>query len=334
VKGDRSTPGVDIVKEKRAAREEAKAVETKVSLPTFEQSAEIYIREHWSTWSTKHRNQWPSSLKRYAYPIIGRLTIPEIKPSHIYELLRPIWVEKRETANRVRGRIETIIAKNVDVDDTDFRNPAELTKQLREKLPRRPKRVVRHHPALPYAEAPQFMAELSAAGGVAASMLRFLIFTACRTNEVVEARRSEIDRPSSTWKIPGERMKMSQDHVVPLSDPALVILDNMRDGAQGELIFPNFEGGIFSENAMLAVLDRMGYGHVTVHGFRSTFATWAEECTDYPDGVREAALAHKYKSETTAAYQRGQKLEKRRALMKDWAQFLAGSNVIRLDKAG
>ena len=334
VKGDRSTPGVDIVQEKRAAREEAKAEEIKVALPAFEQCAEIYIREHWSTWSKKHRNQWPSSLKRYAYPMIGKLTIPEIKPSHIYELLRPIWVEKRETANRVRGRIETIIAKNVDVDDTDFRNPAELTKQLREKLPKRPKRVVRHHPALPYAEAPQFMADLSAAGGIAASMLRFLIFTACRTNEVVEARWSEIDRPSSTWKIPGERMKMRQDHVVPLSAPALAILNKIRDGAQGELIFPNPEGGIFSENAMLAVLDRLGYSQVTVHGFRSTFATWAEECTDYPDGVREAALAHKYKSETTAAYQRGQKLEKRRVLMKDWAQFLEGSSVIRLGKVG
>jgi integrase len=249
-------------------------------------------------------------------------------------LLRPIWVEKRETANRLRGRIETIIAKNVDVDDTDFRNAAELTKQLREKLPKRPKRVVRHHPALPYAEAPQFMADLSAAGGVAASMLRFLIFTACRTNEVVVARWSEIDRPSSTWKIPGERMKMRQDHVVPLPATALAILDKMGDGAQGELIFPNSEGGIFSDNAMLAVLDRLGYGQVTVHGFRSTFATWAEECTDYPDGVREAALAHKYKSETTAAYQRGQKLEKRRVLMKDWAQFLEGSSVIRLGKAG
>ena len=334
VKGDRTTPGVDIVQEKRAAREEAKAVEIKVTLPTFEQCAETYIREHWSTWSKKHRNQWPSSLKRYAYPIIGKLTILEIKPSHIYELLRPIWVEKRETANRVRGRIETIIAKNVDVDDTDFRNAAELTKQLREKLPKRPKRVVRHHPALPYAEAPQFMADLSAAGGVAASMLRFLIFTACRTNEVVVARWSEIDRPSSTWKIPGGRMKMRQDHVVPLPATALAILDKTGDGAQGELIFPNSEGGIFSDNAMLAVLDRLGYGQVTVHGFRSTFATWAEECTDYPDGVREAALAHKYKSETTAAYQRGQKLEKRRVLMKDWAQFLAGSNVVRLDKAG
>jgi integrase len=145
-------------------------------------------------------------------------------------LLKPIWVEKRETANRVRGRIETIIAKNIDVDDKDFRNPAELTKQLGDKLPKRPKRVVRHHPALPYVDASRFMIELSAADGTAGIMLRYLIFTACRTNEVVEARWSEIDRPSSTWKIPGERMKMDQDHFVPLSDPALAILDQMRDG--------------------------------------------------------------------------------------------------------
>jgi integrase len=71
-----------------------------------------------------------------------------------------------------------------------------------------------------------------------------------------------------------------------------------------------------------------------VHGFRSTFATWAEGCTDYPDGVSEAALAHKYKSETTAAYQRGQKLEKRRTLMKDWAHFLVGANVSRFREVG
>jgi predicted NUDIX family NTP pyrophosphohydrolase len=144
-------------------------------------------------WSKKHRNQWPSSLKRYAYPTIGQLNIGEIKPSHIFDLLKPIWVEKRETANRVRGRIETIIAKNIDVDDTDFRNPAELTRQLREKLPKRPKRAVQHHPALPSAEMPQFMAALSGAAGRAAAMLRFLIFTSCRTNEVVASGWSEID---------------------------------------------------------------------------------------------------------------------------------------------
>ncbi|HZR74559.1 tyrosine-type recombinase/integrase [Bradyrhizobium sp.] len=333
VKGDRNTAGVDLVQEKRDAREEKKATEIAEKAKTFEECAQAYIDEHWNSWSSKHRAQWPSSLKRYAYPTIGQLTIVEIKPSHIHDLLKPIWIEKRETANRVRGRIETIIAKNVDVDDKDFHNPAELTKQLREKLPKRPKRVVQHHPALPYAEAPQFMPALSAAAGTAAVMLRFVIFTACRTNEVVEARWSEIDRPTSTWKIPGERMKMDQDHVVPLTEPALAILDKMAEGQQGELIFPNPEGGVFSENAMLAVLNRLDYGHVTVHGFRSTFATWAEECTDYPDGVREAALAHKYKSETTAAYQRGQKLEKRRALMKDWADFIQSANIIPMRAA-
>ena len=319
--------GIDVVQAKRSAREESKAVDIATAAPMFQQCAERYIDENWSKWSEKHRDQWPSSLKRYAYPTIGKLTIAEIRPSHIFELLKPIWIEKRETSNRVRGRIETVIAKNVDVDDKDFRNPAELTKQLREKLPKRPKRVVDHHPALPYAEASRFMNDLVGAEGRAAIALRFLIFTIARTNEIVGARWAEIDRAYATgpiWKIPGERMKMDQDHNVPLSQPALDILDEMSKGAQDELIFANVGGQEFSENAMLAVLDRLGYGHVTVHGFRSTFATWAEECTDYPDGVREAALAHKYKSETTAAYQRGQKLEKRRALMKDWANFVTG----------
>jgi integrase len=133
------------------------------------------------------------------------------------------------------------------------------------------------------------------------------------------------------WKIPGDRMKMDQDHFVPLSQPALGLLDELSKGQQSDLIFTNPDGQEFSENAMLAVLDRIGYGHITVHGFRATFATWAEECTDYPDGVREAALAHKYKSETTAAYQRGAKLEKRRALMDDWADFISTpSNVVQL----
>jgi integrase len=165
--------GVDLVQVKRAAREEEHALEAAERAKTFEECAQAYIDEQWDGWSEKHRAQWPSSLKRYAYPTIGHLTIAEIKPSHIHDLLKPIWVEKRETANRVRGRIETIIAKNVDVDDKDFRNPAELTKQLREKLPKRPKRAVRHHPALPYADAPRYMAKLAAAPGTAAAMLRF-----------------------------------------------------------------------------------------------------------------------------------------------------------------
>ncbi|MBR1233669.1 phage integrase central domain-containing protein [Bradyrhizobium sp. AUGA SZCCT0182] len=314
--------GVDIVQAKRSAREEAKTLAGVAAAPTFQECADRFIEENWTNWSKKHSAQWPSSLKSYAYPAIGHLKIGEIKPSHIFELLQPIWVEKAETANRVRGRIETVIAKNVDLDDTEFRNPAELTKQLREKLPKRPKRTQRHHPALPYVEAQQFWKELTGAAGTAAVALQFLILTVGRTNEVLGARWSEIDVTQTVWRIPGERMKMGEYHSVPLSDAALAVLGQMRDGTQSDLIFSNDVGEPFSDMAMLAVLKRMNYGHVTVHGFRATFATWAEECTDYPDGVREAALAHKYKNETTAAYQRGEKLEKRRALMNDWSSYL------------
>jgi integrase len=249
--------GVDIVEAKRSAREESKAVEIATAAPTFQKCAERYIEDNWSKWSEKHRAQWPSSLRRYAYPTIGHLTIAAIRPSHVFQLLEPIWIEKRETSNRVRGRIETVIAKNVDINDTDFRNPAELTKQLREKLPKRPKRKTRHHPALPYADAAKFMDELGAAEGRAAIALRFLVFVVGRTNEVVGARWTEIDRSYPTgpiWRIPAARMKMDQDHCVPLSQPALDILDEMSKGDQSELIFTNPEGQEFSENAMLAVL--------------------------------------------------------------------------------
>jgi integrase len=322
IKGDRSTPGVDIVEERRAARAHVKAEEARAELPTFEECAEAYINEHGAGWSKKHRTQWPSSLKRYAYPKIGHLKIPEIKPSHIHDLLRPIWISKRETANRVRGRIETIIARNVDINDPDFRNPAELTKQLREKLPRRPKSSARHHPALPYTDMRAFMAELGKSTGTAAHALRFLILTACRTNEVLNARWAEIEWEQEIWHIPASRMKMREDHSIPLTEPAMAILRHMQETRCGDLIFPSTGAAPLSHMAMLAVLKRMNRRDSTAHGFRASFATWAEECTDHPDGVREAALAHKYKNETTAAYQRGQKLEKRRKLMQDWADYI------------
>jgi hypothetical protein len=158
--------GVDIVQTKRLAREGARAEAAVAAASTFKGCAERYTKDNEAKWSKKHAAQWPSSLKQYAYPTIGHLRIAEILPSHIFELLKPIWIVKREPSNRVHGRIETIIAKNVDINDNGFRNPAELTKQLREKLPKRPKRKPRHHPALPYAETPQFMPELAGAEGV------------------------------------------------------------------------------------------------------------------------------------------------------------------------
>jgi integrase len=110
----------------------------------------------------------------------------------------------------------------------------------------RPKRKTRHHPALPYAETPQFMAGLARAEGAAAQALQFLFFTVCRTNEVLGARWTEIDWPAAVWKIPDERMKMDEDHV-PLTEPALAILDRMRDGRQSDLIFLSAGDELFSD---------------------------------------------------------------------------------------
>jgi integrase len=170
---------------------------------------------------------------------------------------------------------------------------------------------------------------LVGAEGKAAVALRFLIFTVCGTNEVTGARWDEIDRPRAVWKIPGERMKMDEDHSVPLTAPALAILDEMRDGGQGDLIFPAADDQPFSDMAMLAVLDRLGYGHVTVHGLPRDVRDLGGRMHRL-SGRRpgKAALAHKYKNETIAAYQHGEKLEKRRALMADWAAFVLNSNIV------
>jgi integrase len=330
-KGDRTTPGVDIVEERRAARASVTIEGARAGLPTFEKCADAYVEEHWAGWSRKHRAQWASSLKTYAYPTIGKLTIPEIRPSHIYALLEPHWISKRETIDRVRGRIETVIARHLDINDPDARNPAEMTKQLKEKLPRRPKRAVRHHNALLYTDMPAFVAQLGKSNATAAYALKFLILCAGRTNEVLNARWDEIDWEQKIWAIPASRMKAGEDHTVPLTDQAIVVLRHMQETRDSDLIFPNSAGsGPLSHMTMLAVLGRMGRRDFTVHGCRATFGTWGEECTDFPDAVREAALAHQYKSEVMAAYQRGSKLEKRRALMKDWADYILPPSKLRV----
>lgn len=325
--------GVDLVEERKQARTQEKAAVALAASPTFQECAEKYIDENRAGWSGKHGDQWPATLKTYAYPVIGHLRIAEILPSHIFDVLKPIWIDKAETANRVRGRIETIIAKNVDLDDINFRNPAELTKALREKLPKRPSRAVEHHAALPYSEAPAFMQDLRKGYSVAADALALLILTVARTGEVIGARAEEFNVQDAVWTIPADRMKMGVEHRVPLSAPALAIVKDRIAAVGKGYLFPG-KNSMLSNMAMLAVLKRMRRTDVTAHGFRATFATWAEECTEYADAIREAALAHKYKNEVMAAYQRGDKIEKRRALMNDWAAFVSpavgGDNVVQL----
>ena len=315
---------IDPIAERRAADEIARTAKAK-AVP-FRERAEQYITAHEGEWrNPKHRAQWRATLQAYAYPVIGELPATSIAVSHIVEVLRPIWVEKAETARRVRGRIEAVLDYAADPNDPIYRNPAALTAQLKKVLPKLGKaRRASRHASLPYDEAPAFMAALRERMGVTSSVailaLQFTILTAARTNEVLGARWDEID--GAVWTVPAERMKALREHRVPLCAEALRVLERARTLHNGELVFPSrpFDRPL-SENSMMAVLKRMNRADLTVHGFRATFRTWAAERTTFPREVAEAALAHVVGDDTERAYQRGDLFAKRRKLMDEWAEY-------------
>jgi integrase len=183
--------------------------------------------------------------------------------------------------------------------------------------------VLKHHAALPYAELPAFLGSLREQDGASARALEFTILTVARTNETVDARWSEFDLLGKIWTVPAERMKAGREHRVPLSAAAVAVLQRMEAAREGEQVFPGDRRTALSNMAMLMLLRRMGREDLTVHGFRSTFRTWAAECTSFPREVIEAALAHAVGDATEQAYQRGDVFEKRRRLMDAWASYCA-----------
>jgi len=205
-------------------------------------------------------------------------------------------------------------------------NPARWKGHLDQLLPN-PSKVQKtvHHAALPYGDAPAFMAALLAQEGLSAAALRLVILTAARTSEVRNACRSEFDLPAKLWTIPAGRMKAGREHRVPLSSDAAALVKTLLDASSGEFVFPGQkQDKPISNMAMLLALKRMGHNDLTVHGFRSTFKDWARETTHYPNEVSEAALAHVIGDQTEAAYARGDLFHKRAGLMQDWADYLAG----------
>jgi integrase len=241
----------------------------------------------------------------------------------VMKVIEPIWAIKPETASRVRGRIESVLDWATARGYRQGENPARWRGHLENLLPKKSKvRRVEHHAALPYAEIAAFMAELRQQEGVAAHALEFAILTAARTGEVIGAKWDEIDPGERLWTVPADRMKAGKEHRVPLSDPALAILEGMRKIRQGDHIFPGGKAGRpISNMAMLMLLRRMGRGDLTAHGFRSSFRDWAAERTTFPAEVAEMALAHTVSDKVEAAYRRGDLFQKRRQLSDAWAQF-------------
>ena len=314
--------GIDPIDHRKAQRAALAAAKAKAI--TFAEAAQRYFDQHEGKWrNAKHRQQFLSTLKTYAYPVLGNIAMSDIDTPAVLRAIEPIWLEKTETASRVRGRIKSVLDWATVRGYRQGDNPARWKGHLAEVLPAR-SQVAKpvHHAAMPYRDVPAFMTELREREGTAARALEFTIHTAARTGEVMGARWGEIDFDNKVWTVPAGRMKGGREHRVALPDRTVELLRELpaEDGNSFVFVGPRPGAGL-SNMAMAKVLDRMGRGDVTVHGFRSTFMDWAHEQTAFPKVVIDMALAHVVGDKSEAAYRRGDLLAKRRQLAEAWAKF-------------
>jgi integrase len=304
---------------------------------TFDEACMKCIQAKEPEWkNVKHGQQWRNTLKTYVSPLLGKLPVSSITTDLIYEVLEPIWLNKTETATRVRQRIEVVLDWSTARGYRKGENPARLKGPLGALLPKsnRISKIV-HHPAIPYSQIQPFVHSLRDRGGIGAFALEFLLLTAARTNEGTKAKWEEFDVDAKTWTIPAERMKVGKEHRVPLSKRAIKILEIMRAGQQSQYVFPSpsvTKNTHISLGTCLSLMKRMeGYSNYTPHGLRSTFRDWAAETTKFSNETLEIALAHTIKNKAEAAYRRGDQLAKRAKLMEQWSVFvgteLKGDNV-------
>jgi integrase len=205
------------VKEKKAKKIELKENKS----PIFSEFSLDYIEKMRPKWrNKKHGEQWVSTIKTYAFPVIGSMPLDKIDTPQILEILSPIWLTKAETASRLRGRIEKVISAAITLKLKPPGNPASWRGHLENLLPTH-RSPINHHAALHFEKIPEFMANLREMDSLSALALEFTILNASRTNEVLRAKRTEIH--NDVWTIPASRMKAGNQHQVPLCERSLQI---------------------------------------------------------------------------------------------------------------
>ena len=314
--------GIDPVANRKEARSARQAL--KATQKTFADCAKAYIEAHSDSWrNAKHRAQWPSTFETYVYPTMGTVMVGEVTQAHVMAVLLPIWKTKTQTATRLRGRIEQVLAWATAAGFRQGENCARWTGLLDQLLPA-PGKVSepRHHPAVRVDDMPAFIKALRQHDGLSPKALEFAVLTAARSGEVRGANWAEIDLEAAVWTVPPERMKAGKEHRVPLRKRTQEILTTIRPFSGKRFIFITGKKDVaMSTMAMAMLLRRMEVTDATVHGMRSTFRTWAGERSGYPFEVCEHALAHRLSDAVAAAYLRSDFFAKRINLMADWEKF-------------
>jgi integrase len=299
----------------------------------FAEAAERWYEAMRPGWSNaKHVANVMDAFTRWAIPRIGKLDVGEIETEHVLRVLqqpvgdKTLWTARTVTADRLRNNIKLVLDWSAVAGHRpkDLPNPARWAGHLALVLPA-PAAVapVVKQPALPYQRVPELMAKLATREHSSAAAIRFLIMVACRINECVGARWSEIDLGEAVWTVPAARMKARKEWRQPLAPQAIKLLKALPTEEGNPFVFLGAEPGEgISDSALRMTLRREGYGDVVAHGFRSSFSTWAHERTAHSNHAIELSLAHSVGSDTEKAYRRGDMFDKRRRLMADWCNFV------------
>jgi integrase len=301
-------------------KREAKRALIQKHQSTFEVVAREWHTHRLAKWSPDHATKILKRLETHVFNRIGPRPIADITTAELLSVMRKIEEHGAEIAHRllqICGQVFTyaVVTQRVSI------NPAV---SLRGAL----KPVVKNnHAFLKPNELPEYLKKLEGYDGAfqTKAALRFLLLTFVRTGELRGAAWSEIDFDKAEWRIPAERMKMRDPHIVPLSRQAIALLKELKPvTGNWQYVFPNQHkpSGQMSENTILYALYRMGYhSRATGHGFRSTASTILNE-NEFPPDVIERQLAHSERDKVRAAYNHAQYLPERRKMMQWWADYL------------
>jgi integrase len=311
--------GVDPIEDRKA---------TKKKMPTFREVAEELIKSKMPAWkSPRSKDQWRQRLNDYAKPLLA-LPIDKVDSVAVLSALKPLWHEKPETTSRVRALIEAVCDYAKAARLRSGENPATWRGNLAHLLPKQKKLGRGHFAAMPYAEVGTFVQALREYQhrSVAAYALELLILTGVRTNEILGAKWAEVDSANNLWTIPKDRMKTGKEHRVPLTPSAMRIVRAMAAIERSDYVFPSPRGDRrLSHIVLQKVMAKLG-ADFTVHGFRSSLRDWAGDETSFPREVCEGVLAHVVGG-VEGAYRRSDALEKRRALLAAWSNYIEGAGV-------
>jgi integrase len=326
--------GKDPAVERRAERE------AKANRKTFVEVARLKIELLQPGWrpsfdgKTGTLDIWTRNMEAdcaaIAHKAVAEITVDDIK-----RVVAPHWQRGTLKAGRdFLKRIEMVFNLAIASGWRASANPAAWP-VFKELWPAAPNRK-EHHAALPWQDVPAFLKRVRESDAVTARILELAILTACRCGETRGARWSEIDFDAKTWKVPAERMKMKDGHVVPLSDQAIALLQRVKtEGLKGDLVFPAYVNDgrrcgraidvPFPHANVWRLVKRLGGDDaLTVHGFRSTFRDWCGE-HGHDRELAERSLAHKFGSEVEEAYARSRLIARRAPLMQQWADWCNGA---------